>query len=408
MTRRLSASAMKILSSSISSLFLPFTAAYRCYPLSSSSSSLVATTSFSRSISVIDVVCRSRISPPSYYSRCAPLLQKMMSTDSMPPPSSQLENNEEVGLSDIGQQQSSGYYRRKDNNSNNSSSDDDYTTRKGWKERIDISIAKSRKIRGSNYVQLSTIDIAAMEPRCRTVVFRGFLKNVPDYQVRNVPPTAAEYATLQFQNSDDDYGKSYGDCVMKMITDKRSGKVHEATSENTTTTTTTTKTNVAEMVWWFAKSNEQYRVRGKLRFIGANVDTTTITKERQEEEGEGKMNDYFTIERKQQWGNLSDMAREQFYWNDPGLVYEGQPSSIPQGGRDIDGTVLPPPDNFLLMLLYPTRVDYLRLTDNYHQIDEWRKNEQEEEQEEGKSKIMMIQKDDGSAVYSWESMRVNP
>jgi hypothetical protein len=353
----------------------------------------------------------------------------MMSTDSMPPPSSQLENNENAGLSDIGQQQSSadggpgrGYYRRDDENNNNSSYDDDYTTTtmKGWKERMDISIARSRKVRGSNYVQLSTIDIAAMEPRCRTVVFRGFLKNVPDdYRVRNVPPPTGAveyYATLPYQNSYDDHGKSYGDCVMKMITDKRSGKVHEATSEYTTATTTTaTKTNVAEMVWWFAKSNEQYRVRGKLRFIGANVDTdTTITKERQEEEeeeeGEGKKeNDYFTIERKQQWGNLSDMAREQFYWNDPGLVYEGQPSSIPQGGRDIDGTVLPPPDNFLLMLLYPTRVDYLRLTDNYHQIDEWsRKKKEEDEQEEGKSLIMMIQKDDGSAVYSWESMRVNP
>jgi hypothetical protein len=24
------------------------------------------------------------------------------------------------------------------------------------------------------------------------------------------------------------------------------------------------------------------------------------------------------------------------------------------------------------MLLIPTRVDYLRLTDNYHQVDEWR------------------------------------
>ena len=347
----------------------------------------------------------------------------MMSTDSSTPPSSQLENNDKVGLSDIGQQQSSadgglgrGYHRRNDNNNNSSSDDDDYTTRKGWKERMDISIAKSRKIRGSNYVQLSTIDIAAMEPRCRTVVFRGFLKNVPDYQVRNVllPPTAAEYATLPYQNSDDDdhdeYGKSYGDCVMKMITDKRSGKVHEATSENTTTTTTT-KTNVAEMVWWFAKSNEQYRVRGKLRFIGASGGDTIVANEQQEEEEGGetkKKNDYFTIERKQQWGNLSDMAREQFYWNDPGLAYEGQPSSIPQGGRDIDGTVLPPPDNFLLMLLYPTRVDYLRLTDNYHQIDEWRKNKEEEEQEEGKSLIMMIQKDDRSADYRWESMHVNP
>jgi hypothetical protein len=60
------------------------------------------------------------------------------------------------------------------------------------------------------------------------------------------------------------------------------------------------------------------------------------------------------------------------------------------------------------MLLYPTRVDYLRLTDNYHQIDEWRHNDtKKEEHEELKSKMMM-QKDDSSAVNRWVSMRVNP
>jgi hypothetical protein len=174
------------------------------------------------------------------------------------------------------------------------------------------------------------------------------------------------------------------------------------------------------MVWWFAKSSEQYRVRGKLHFIGSSSstsDTTIATKQleqmqQQEEEGGGeteKKKDYFTIERKQQWGNLSDMAREQFYWNNPGLEYEGQPTNIPKGGRDVDGTVLPPPDNFLLMLLYPTRVDYLRLTDNYHQIDEWRHNDtKKEEHEEGKSKMMMQEEDDRSAVNRWVSMRVNP
>ena len=31
--------------------------------------------------------------------------------------------------------------------------------------------------------------------------------------------------------------------------------------------------------------------------------------------------------------------------------------------------VLPPPDNFLLMLLWPEDVDYLRLRDNYRQVD---------------------------------------
>lgn len=42
-----------------------------------------------------------------------------------------------------------------------------------WKERIESSIAASRKIRGGNYVQLATCDSDGA-PRVRTVVFRGF------------------------------------------------------------------------------------------------------------------------------------------------------------------------------------------------------------------------------------------
>ena len=37
-----------------------------------------------------------------------------------------------------------------------------------WRERITSSIARSRKIRGGNYVQLATVD-ANNAPRCRTV-----------------------------------------------------------------------------------------------------------------------------------------------------------------------------------------------------------------------------------------------
>merc|ERR1712224_84325 len=77
------------------------------------------------------------------------------------------------------------------------------------------------------------------------------------------------------------------------------------------------------------------------------------------------------IARKEQWGNLSDPAREQFFWKDPGLPKFDNDDVVvvPKGGRDEDGKVLPPPDNFLLMILQPTRCDYLRLTDNYRQID---------------------------------------
>jgi len=174
-----------------------------------------------------------------------------------------------------------------------------------WRERIDVSIARSRKIRGGNYVQIATVDAITNEPRCRTVVFRGFLLS-KDNQTCN---------------------------TMKMITDRRSLKVEEATINKT-----------AELVWWFAKSSEQFRVRGRVEFVSEGDD------------------------RFKQWGNLSDMAREQFYWREPG-DYVPQ-KQVPTGGRSEIGKVLPPPDTFLLMLLHPTRVDYLRLGDNFRQIDE--------------------------------------
>lgn len=189
-----------------------------------------------------------------------------------------------------------------------------------WRDRIDVSVAKSRKIRGGNYVQIATVDAETNEPRCRTVVFRGF---------QDVPTGSVDCSNKP--------------CVMKMITDNRSNKVSEAS-----------KNSACEMVWWFGKSSEQYRIRGSLKFVGGDT----------EENGEK-----LAIARKQQWGNLSDPAREQFYWKEPGIAYSGE-STVPQGGRDENGKVLPPPDTFLLMLLFPTRVEYLRLGDNFRQIDE--------------------------------------
>ena len=133
----------------------------------------------------------------------------------------------------------------------------------------------------------------------------------------------------------------------------------------------------------FPKSSEQYRIGGKLQFIGNdgplysyNESTDHICNNRE----------YFIEQRKQQWDKLSDLAREQFYWEDPGLSYTSSWSEgkdVPAGGRDEEGKVLSPPDTFLLMLLYPTAIDYLRLGDNFRQVDRW---------------------DDGR----WTSKRVNP
>jgi len=228
-------------------------------------------------------------SPRQQLQRGAPTLQRAMSSSSS------------FGLSDLGEK----------------TGNEDLTS---WRSRIDLSIAKSRKIRGGNYVQIATVDSETNEPRCRTVVFRGF------------------------QEVDESIDCDDKPCVMKMITDNRSNKVSEASSDA-----------ACEMVWWFAKSSEQYRIRGQLKFVGGK--------------GQFELDEQLSSVRKQQWGNLSDMAREQFFWKEPGVPYSGE-STVPTGGRDEEGKVLPPPDSFLLMLLFPTRVDYLRLGDNFRQVDE--------------------------------------
>lgn len=140
----------------------------------------------------------------------------------------------------------------------------------------------------------------------------------------------------------------------------------------------------------FPKSSEQYRIGGRLQFVGNNGPIYTYTDASDDTEAN---NNYLIAERKQQWGNLSDMAREQFYWENPGIPFTSeseQSKNVPTGGRDADGKVLPPPDAFLMMLLYPTKIDYLRLGDNFRQVDEWDWS------------------DDGGEECRWKSKRVNP
>lgn len=287
-----------------------------------------------------------------------------------------MQNDEHQGLADIGNESN----KQKANNNNDSNG------MKTWKEHIDISIAKSRKIRGSNYVQISTIDYETMEPRCRTVVFRGFMKDLPFGAVKEVLRGDDDGdSTLSSSSMVETAGK-YTDCVMKMITDNRSNKVKEV-QESLEMMDKKKNGNTVEMVWWFPKSSEQYRIRGKLQFIGNDGPLNNGA-------GISDYNDYFIGERKQQWGNLSDMAREQFYWDKPGIPYctsKGHEQGVPPGGRDDDGKVLPVPNTFLLMLLYPTKIDYLKLGENYRQIDEWKWNG-----------------GDDNDNSHWEQVRMNP
>jgi pyridoxamine 5'-phosphate oxidase len=266
-----------------------------------------------------------------------------------------------IGLQDIAGS-AAGVGEKETATTTTTSSASSSTCDRSWISRIDESIGRSRKIRGSNFVQLATVDILTHEPRCRTVVFRGFLR--PEH----LPAAWADHHGLDAQGGRDSTSSS---CVMKMITDARSNKVvRESTSSSSSN---------AELVWWFGKTNEQYRVRGELVYVGgaameddAVTAPTTTTEGRNNIDGRDDMSLLLARARQEQWANLSDKAREQFFWPEPGLPYRssGEEESLPVGGRDETGRLLPPPPTFLLVLLRPRRCEYLRLTDNYRQIDE--------------------------------------
>ena len=213
-----------------------------------------------------------------------------------------------------------------------------------WLQRIETSIAKSRKVRGGNYVQIATVDSEGF-PHCRTVVFRGFLT----------------------------FGGEDSTLAMKMITDARSEKMTHIQARESCISPAK---GACEMVWWFSQSSEQYRIRGRLVAVSSDDGNPELISAR-----------------KQQWGNLSDSAREQFFWKPPGQPFDGAPE-VPIGGRDADGKVLPPPDSFILLLLIPESIKYLRLKDNLAMIDTLDKTDSE---------------GGGSApAPSWAFQRVNP
>ena len=72
------------------------------------------------------------------------------------------------------------------------------------------------------------------------------------------------------------------------------------------------------------------------------------------------------------------------------------------GGRDVDNEnkLVKPVDNFLLVLVHVERVKYLRLTDNYAQVDEFVGIESES--------LFLESSEDYNYAKQWKSTRINP
>lgn len=175
-----------------------------------------------------------------------------------------------------------------------------------WIDRLEFSMSNIRHVRGSNYIQMATVDEKNL-PSCRTVVFRGLLKHSnPDINIDQI--------------------------ALKIITDSRSEKIrHFGLNPH------------SELVWWMPLTSEQYRFNSRIELVSSS-----------------HTDEQLLYDRNNMWENLSDAARKQFFWPDPGTVYSHYASSNMVGLNDTST----PPDNFMLLLAYPRIVQYLRLTDN--------------------------------------------
>jgi pyridoxamine 5'-phosphate oxidase len=164
-----------------------------------------------------------------------------------------------------------------------------------WRSPLARAIHRNRSLVYARYLQLATVR-ANNRPANRTLVFRGFLEDTDQ---------------------------------LKFITDARSEKADQIQHQPW-----------AEACWYFPNTREQFRITGCLTLVGCENSDPILDKARM-----------IT------WQELSDAARLQFAWADPGKPRVQDPAAFNP----------PPPDpiqplaNFCLLLLDPVQVDHLEL-----------------------------------------------
>ena len=164
-----------------------------------------------------------------------------------------------------------------------------------WRSHFSHALHRNRAKPYSKYVQLATINPEGL-PTNRTVVFRGFLE--PTNQLQFIIDTRSE-KFIHIQQ------KPWG-----------------------------------EICWYFTKTREQFRLAGNLILVTSQSSDADLLKAR-----------------RIMWQNISDSARLQFAWANPGEVRE----STPEAFNPEPPTEEQPLDNFCLLLLKPQKVDHLEL-----------------------------------------------
>jgi pyridoxamine 5'-phosphate oxidase len=217
-----------------------------------------------------------------------------------------------------------------------------------WRALLETSMIACRPIRGSNYVQLATVQLGPAQaraaepslslvlamPRVRTVVFRGFLEPLP-----------SQSATVD-EGTDANVSINYRMTTMQFATDFRSEKVTEIQMNAN-----------AEVCWWIPSTKEQYRITGLIRPCLAAASQVGID---QYISGESDDED-----REKLWQSMSPGARKTFLDDKraPGMPF------LDDDDDDVEIDVkVSAPDSFVLLKFEPSAVDYLNLKSNKRSI----------------------------------------
>jgi pyridoxamine 5'-phosphate oxidase len=184
-----------------------------------------------------------------------------------------------------------------------------------WSSAIARALHRNRALAYSRYLQLATIRPDG-RPANRTVVFRGFVS--PKNQ-------------------------------LKFVTDSRSQKIEHLFYNSW-----------SEACWYFPKTREQFRILGKLVVVDRDCEDVALSQIRHST-----------------WQELSDNARIQFTWPEPGKPRsEAAAFQVESCDRSV------PVTNFCLLLLEPIEVDVLELKGEpqnryryVYQDDDWLREE---------------------------------
>jgi pyridoxamine 5'-phosphate oxidase len=166
-----------------------------------------------------------------------------------------------------------------------------------WRPLLARALHRNRALPYARYFQLATVRANGRVAN-RTVVFRGFL------------PESNQLA---------------------MITDGRSAKIEQIQ-----------KTPWAEICWYFPKTREQFRLSGQLNCVDPNHPNPAWQKA------------YHEI-----WQNLSNAARQQFYWPAPGQPHDSELLDTDPPTETDDA-----PETFRLLVFESVEVDRLDLRPN--------------------------------------------